>query len=262
MSGPARYDTIGRGYDTTRRAEPRIADRLFALLDVPVGSHVLDLGCGTGNYTAALATRGLHMTGVDIAETMLTAARAKHPSIEWRQHAAHELPATLGPFDGATCVLAIHHFDDLAASFAAVRRVLRGGRFAIFTSSREQIRRYWLCEYFPEMLERSIEQMPDIDTVSAALESVGFASPRFEPFAVMPDIVEGFFYAGKYDPQRYLDPRVRAGISVFSLFASPAEVAQGCERLAADVESGRFEEVRRRYEHDGGDYGFVVADVA
>ena len=51
----AKYDRIGDGYDLTRRADPRIADRLTSLLDAAPGASVLDVACGTGNYTFALA---------------------------------------------------------------------------------------------------------------------------------------------------------------------------------------------------------------
>lgn len=47
------------------------------LLDVPVGSAVLDLGCGPGTYAIPLAGRGALVTGVDLSEAMVDRARAK-----------------------------------------------------------------------------------------------------------------------------------------------------------------------------------------
>ena len=73
----ALYDQIGVGYDTTRRADPGIVQTILRLLDVPAGSRCLDIACGTGNYTIALAEAGLNVTGVDVSQQMLTAAQAK-----------------------------------------------------------------------------------------------------------------------------------------------------------------------------------------
>ena len=67
------YDQIGVGYDTTRRADPSIVNRLLALLDVPAGSRCLDVACGTGNYTAALGGAGLQMTGLDVSRQTVNA---------------------------------------------------------------------------------------------------------------------------------------------------------------------------------------------
>jgi hypothetical protein len=57
----------------------------------------------------------------------------------------------------------------------------------------------------------------------------------------------------------YLDEGVRRGISTFDSLADPEEVTSGCLRLAEDIQSGRIDEVRASYEHQGGDYLFVIA---
>lgn len=54
----ALYDQIGVGYDATRRADGYIVDRLANLLKLRSGASYLDVACGTGNYTLALAARG------------------------------------------------------------------------------------------------------------------------------------------------------------------------------------------------------------
>ena len=70
------YNTIGTGYNHSRRADPYITGRLLALLQAVPGGGYLDIGCGTGNYTIALAAAGLGFTGVDPSEVMLLEARA------------------------------------------------------------------------------------------------------------------------------------------------------------------------------------------
>ena len=254
----AHYDRIGGGYDATRRADPHIAGRLRELLRLPAGGRCLDVGCGTGNYTLALAA-GLRMVGMDVSRRMLEVARAKQGAACLVQGDAVTLPFRAGAFKGAICTLAVHHFAAMGPAFAEVARVLGAGRFVLFTDDPEQMRGYWLNEYFPEMMARSIRQMPPVESVIAALRAAGFGEVTVEPYEVAPTLRDLFLYSGKQRPGLYLDPRVRAGISSFAVLADPTEVQQGCERLAADVASGRFAEVAASYRHDRGDYLFVVA---
>ncbi len=48
---------------------------------VPAGGHVLELGAGTGRVSLALAERGLSVTGLDLAPTMLAQAQAKRATL-------------------------------------------------------------------------------------------------------------------------------------------------------------------------------------
>ncbi|MFN8525754.1 MAG: class I SAM-dependent methyltransferase [Chloroflexota bacterium] len=255
------YDQIGRGYDTTRRADPAIVDALLVHLASKPGNRVLDLGCGTGNYTAAIRARGLDVVGLDRSGRMLETARNKDRRVPWLLGEAGRLPFADSAFGGALCTLAIHHFPDLTGPFAEVRRVLRGGRFVLFTATAEQIRRYWVCNYFPEAMSRAIQQMPSRSAVDEALARSGFTRITRVPFLIPPDLQDFFLYAGKHRPAMYLDPNVRAGISTFASLADPNEIAAGCERLAADIQSGRIGEIRARYRSDGGDYELVVASI-
>lgn len=85
-SGPgALYDRIGVGYDTTRRADPYLTDRLAELLGVRADATYLDVACGTGNYTTALSGRGGRWFGVDRSGTMLATARTKGARVPWEQ---------------------------------------------------------------------------------------------------------------------------------------------------------------------------------
>ena len=49
-------------------------DFLIQELNLPPGSHVLDIGCGTGRHAIELAKRGYQVTGVDISSGMLAEA--------------------------------------------------------------------------------------------------------------------------------------------------------------------------------------------
>ncbi|MBB4636972.1 class I SAM-dependent methyltransferase [Longimicrobium terrae] len=259
---PALYDQIGHGYDTTRRADPFLVSRIVNALGETKGGPCLDLACGSGNYTLALAGHGIRIHGTDQSRTMIASAAKKAgrgAPVTWSVADATALPFATGAFGGAVCTLALHHFPALAPPFAEVRRTLAGGRFVLFTATREQMAAYWLREYFPVALERSASAMPAEDEIVKPLRAAGFGDVRLEPYEVAPDLQDLFLYSGKHRPHMYLDANVRANMSTFGALADPAEVAAGCARLAADLSSGRIDEVIAAYPSRGGDYLLVAA---
>jgi SAM-dependent methyltransferase len=192
---------------------------------------------------------------------MIGAARQKSGTVHWHVADVIGLPPSVPVVDGATCVLALHHFLDISAALAEVRRVLRpGGRFVAFTAGREQMRAYWLNAYFPVAMARAIEQMPDVADVERLMGANGFTPVVREPYFVGPDLQDLFLYSGKERPQLYLDARVRAGISTFAALADWSEMEQGCRRLSEDLRTGRFREVAKGHDTGLGDYLFVVGE--
>jgi ubiquinone/menaquinone biosynthesis C-methylase UbiE len=252
------YDRIGVGYDGTRRADPGIVARLAALLDVPPEAACLDVACGTGNYTTAVAASAGRWHGVEISPGMLAEARAKPSRVLWVLGDALALPFARGCFARVMCTLALHHFADLGGALTEIARVLHGGRLVIFTSAPSQMRQYWLNEYFPDAMARSMAVMPELERVQALLATAGFTSTRVEPWNVPPDLQDLFLYSGKHRPEMYLSSVFRRGISTFAQHADSAEVTAGCARLRADIETGRIDDVRRAYASTAGDYAFIV----
>ena len=220
----------------------------------------LDIACGTGNYTVAVAQTGIRVHGIDQSSHMIAAARQKRRAATWHIGNVEALPFRDGAFSGVMCTLAIHHFKALQPAFQEAFRVLAQRRFVLFTSTAEQMRGYWLNAYFPAAMVRSIVQMPGLQAIMQALRQSGFASIRTEPYEVQTDLQDLFLYSGKHRPEMYLDLRVRAGISTFAALADAAEVEEGCRKLSQDIASGRFAEVIARYRHVQGDYLFVVAE--
>ena len=253
------YDRIGIGYDTTRRPDPYIVGRLAWHLELAPGGRYLDIACGTGNYTCALAAKGGSWNGLDTSGGMVRSAQEKNRGIPWFLGDVASLPFRDRTFAGGMCTLAIHHFPALLSVFQEMHRVLGRGRFVIFTATREQMRGYWLNEYFAEAMARSVEQMPSLDLVLESLTEAGFQVAYTEPYGIQLGLRDFFRYSGKHNPEMYLSPAVRQGISTFASLADPGEVAAGCVRLRSDIASGRIDEVREGYRHSGGDYLFVVA---
>jgi ubiquinone/menaquinone biosynthesis C-methylase UbiE len=255
------YDHIGQGYDATRRADPFLASRLRALagLESP-RALCLDLACGTANYTLALRDAGLEVIGADLSLQMLANARRKSADLPLVRTDAAQMAFASDSFDGATLVLAMHHMARLGDALAEVFRVLKpGARLAAFTSDPDQMRGYWLNEYFPQAMRRSIDQMPARGWVTSLMAQAGFREIVEEPYFIAPDLRDFFLYSGKRRPDIYLDPAIRSNISTFSALSDQSEVEAGCRRLREDIASGQIERVLEAWPGESGDYLFIAA---
>ena len=73
------------GWDAWHQSDPRRLDaRVSALLLEHITfASVLDLGCGTGSFTAALKRRDNRVVGLDLSETAIAKAGARYPDVEW-----------------------------------------------------------------------------------------------------------------------------------------------------------------------------------
>jgi ubiquinone/menaquinone biosynthesis C-methylase UbiE len=117
------------------------------LLSLSPGDGVLDVACGTGNFSRDFARRvgpnGL-VVGIDVSETMLTRAvedtrRARLENTAYVRGDAQELPFLDKSFDAVCCFAAFHLFADPMRALDRMTEVLTpGGRIAIFTTARHR----------------------------------------------------------------------------------------------------------------------------
>ena len=160
--------------------EKRIARLLLGL--VP-GDGVLDIACGTGNFTRdfarAVGPAGL-VVGLDASTTMLRRAVADTGGMEqvgYVRGDAQTLPFRDESFDAVCCFAALHLFADPMKALDSIARVLTpGGRVAIFTSCRGRSApmRTW-----ESLMERqSGMRMFEREEVVQALEDRGFTHIR------------------------------------------------------------------------------------
>jgi malonyl-CoA O-methyltransferase len=103
-----------------------------ALFGAIAGRRVLDLGCGTGRHTLALAEAGASVVALDQSPEMMAQARAKLRGFEvaWVRHALPApLPLAEASFDLVVLGLVAEHLRDLSPVLAEVAHALRpGGR--------------------------------------------------------------------------------------------------------------------------------------
>jgi SAM-dependent methyltransferase len=121
--GRVRYDGVAEWYEGFRSAlKQDELDALQRLLGDGKG-RCLDVGCGTGLATAAVAELGWSAVGVDLSEDMLEVARGR--GLEVIQGSADALPFGDGAFDAAVSVWTHIDLEDFSAVIRETARVLR-----------------------------------------------------------------------------------------------------------------------------------------
>jgi SAM-dependent methyltransferase len=121
-------DRVANAYAHTRppvhaRAWQRIAPRLPLTLPV---QRALDIGCGAGASTAALAPYARHLTGIDPFDAMVRRAAVALPDATIVRGSAETLPFADGRFQ-LVCAAGSLNYSDVARSVAEASRVLVAG---------------------------------------------------------------------------------------------------------------------------------------
>jgi len=164
------------------------------------GKTVLDVGCGGGILAEAMAQRGAHVTGIDLAEKPLKVAqlhlRESGAEVDYRlvsaEALAEEAPAS---FDVVTCMEMLEHVPAPAATVGAIARLLKPGGLAFFATINRNPRSYLFAivgaEYILRLLPRGTHDYAKFIKPSelaamcreAGLSVAGLIGMTYNPFS-------------------------------------------------------------------------------
>ena len=147
------------------------------------GLNVLDVGCGGGIIAEEFAKRGANVTGIDISERALQAARdhaaASGLRIHYQSGKAEEIPVADGHFDAVVCADCLEHVDDLEQVIGQVARVLRGGgAFCYDTFNRNLLSKVLIAWLLDRRLRREYRSLNVSENAYAVHDWHKFIKPQ------------------------------------------------------------------------------------
>lgn len=173
----------------------RHLEAVLTTLDLEPGMRVLDIGCGMGRFSLALAERGYEVTGVDLSSDLLDILAEHDPDSAVKTVCcdAAELDRHLeGPFDAAVGFFFLHHLADLEPALQAATRVLRpGARMAFCEPNAFNPLFYLQIVVTPGMTwrgDRGVARMrPGV--FERAFARSGLGKPRLQRYGVFPPLI-------------------------------------------------------------------------
>jgi SAM-dependent methyltransferase len=216
------YDRIGHGYAQARRPDPRI----LAAIEAGLGdaASVLNVGAGAGGYEPA----DREVTAVEPSAEMIAQRAADAAPVV--QASAEALPFDDDSFDAAMALQTVHHWPDMEAGLAEMRRVARGP-VVVLTYEAGRGGDLWFDEYFPGV--------PHSGRAKAVADFFGGATVT--PVPVPRDCTDLFFFALWGRPELFLDDEVVQSMWIWNIM-DPAARDAGRERLAADLADGGWDQ--------------------
>ena len=226
------YSVLAERYAAHRRVNPRVAELLANT--VHHGARVMEVGCGTGNYLAAVcALSAAAGIGVDPSPEMLNATAGTAARQRRLVGRAEQLGVAAGQFDLIFSVDVIHHVVDRDAGYREAFRVLRkGGRVCTVTESDMMLRtRDPQSRYFPETIDVELARYPSIETLRREMQRAGFENLSEDVAEWTSEVIDTAPFREK----------------VFSslLYISESAFDSGLARLEAAVQAGAVRYVSR-----------------
>lgn len=207
------FDSIASKYDRMNHGMSLGIDRQWRRRflrklskEMAPGAAVLDLACGTGDLTKALAQKGFAVTGLDISAEMMEVGKVKcrdlDPQPQFVLGSAEQIPFPDASFDAVTIAFGLRNFDHRAECLQEIRRVLKpGGRLAVleFAVPKNPLWRALYLFYFKHAMRLvgkavgsgsaygylvdSVLAFPRYETLCREFEAAGFTRVRYDTYS-------------------------------------------------------------------------------
>ena len=180
------------------------------LLRLSGSDTVLDLACGTGDFSRMAAASGARVVGLDFARQMLLAGERADAAAPVVQGDALRLPFRDGSFDAVLCGFAFRNFAAIPPVLSEVARVLKsGGRFGVIEVDRpgsalvRTVHGFYFNRMVPliggllsdrqayRYLPESVTYLPPAAELEAMFRAAGFA--RFRKDSQMMGAIQSLF---------------------------------------------------------------------
>jgi SAM-dependent methyltransferase len=129
------FDAVAELYDKARPGYPsQVFDDIAELADLTPSSRVLEIGCGSGQATVALAAAGYDIVAVELGERLAAIARRKlqgFPKVRVDVDAFEDWPLRDQRFDLVACATAFHWIDPDVRMQKVARALRPGGSIAL-----------------------------------------------------------------------------------------------------------------------------------
>lgn len=169
-------------YDSARSLPPQTKtlwlDALKSSIPEQEIRGVLDLGCGTGRFTAALGeTFGCPVVGIEPSAAMLDIAISRNePNVEWKQGQAEGIPLENQAVDLVYISQVFHHFIEPGPALQEINRVLTpAGYLVVRNGTREHNGELVWLNFFPEALEIEAKRTPSAQELKELVCGQSFA---------------------------------------------------------------------------------------
>jgi malonyl-CoA O-methyltransferase len=122
-------------YHKTSQLQQTIGDKLLALLPEIEPQRILDIGCGSGQFTYKLQQRfpQAKIHGIDPAPGMLSLAKKHCPNLDFQSACAEDLPYPADYFDLIISNVALQWTDSLTKAGQEITRVVKPGGTIVFS---------------------------------------------------------------------------------------------------------------------------------
>jgi len=182
------------------------------------GKRMLDVGCGGGILSEAMATLGASVTGIDLSDRALQVARLhlleSKANVTYRNAAVEELAQEEpGSFDVVTCMEVLEHVPGPAQHVAACARLLKPGGQAFFATINRNPKSFVFAivgaEYILNLLQRGTHQYAKFirpSELTASCRAAGLSverligmtyNPLTRVYALGPDVDVNYMLAAR-----------------------------------------------------------------